>query len=386
MLGKFPCLRTLYDYKQGSRKQMRKLDTHNMTHQHLRLPELESIWPWPRLVSSHLPEINQECLDWAASFGAFDPETQRLVHEKGKLNLLAGMCYARMRKDHVKSGCDLMHLFFMIDEHTDKAGPARARDQVRTILDAFDNPDKVRPPEEWPGGEFTRQFWTRIPKDATESFRKRFRATWVDYVESVARQAEIRSQSCILDLDSYLPLRRHTSGAPSTIALYEMDMDIPDHIREHPIVVELETIAVDLIVIANDLLSYNKEQAVGDDQHSIVTVVMKQYNLGAQEAIDEAGRLSQAKMERFYTLYSQLPRWIEPVDLDVQRLVDGMAQCVSGVMHWSYESQRYFGERGLEVKKTRMVPLLPQIRESETIGPVPVEDIQAAWRQHRGVI
>lgn len=75
--------------------------------------------------------------------------------------------------------------------------------------------------------------------------------TWVDYVESVARQAEFRSESHILDLDSYFTLRRHTSGAPSTIALYEMDMDIPDDIREHIIIRELETIAVDLIVIAN---------------------------------------------------------------------------------------------------------------------------------------
>jgi Delta6-protoilludene synthase len=76
-------------------------------------------------------------------------------------------------------------------------------------------------------------------------------ATWLAYAESVAQQAEDRSKACIHDLETYFPLRRHTSGAPSTIALYEMDMDIPDEIREHPILREMETIAVDLIVIAN---------------------------------------------------------------------------------------------------------------------------------------
>lgn len=75
--------------------------------------------------------------------------------------------------------------------------------------------------------------------------------TWVDYVESVARQAEYRSKSHILDLDSYFTLRRHTSGAPSTIALYEINMDIPDSVRDHATICELETLAVDLIVIAN---------------------------------------------------------------------------------------------------------------------------------------
>lgn len=105
----------------------------------IRLPPLESIWRWPRYVSPHLAEIEEECLQWSASFGAFDPDTQRLIHEYGKLSeflsklppfrhsprsfvpnlaglflrnslltnicsdLLAGMCYARMpkgRKEH----------------------------------------------------------------------------------------------------------------------------------------------------------------------------------------------------------------------------------------------------------------------------------------------
>ena len=53
-----------------------------------RLPHLELFWRWPRLVSPYLSEIERECLEWSASFKAFDPDTQRLVHEKGKLSKL----------------------------------------------------------------------------------------------------------------------------------------------------------------------------------------------------------------------------------------------------------------------------------------------------------
>ena len=123
-----------------------------------------------------------------------------------------------------------------------------------------------------------------------------------------------------------------------------------------------------------DLLSYNKEQAVGDDEHNIVTIIMQQYDLNVQDAINMAGNLSCEKMGRFYMLYQQVPRWVGPVDLEVQRLLDGMAQCVSGVMHWSYESQRYFGTRGLEVKRTRVLHLLPKQRvDGARVGPVPVD-------------
>ena len=53
----------------------------------LRLPPLESVWSWPRYVSPHLADIEKECLEWSASFGAFDPETQRLIHDYGKLSM-----------------------------------------------------------------------------------------------------------------------------------------------------------------------------------------------------------------------------------------------------------------------------------------------------------
>uniref|UniRef100_A0AAU7YP30 Terpene synthase n=1 Tax=Cladorrhinum flexuosum TaxID=711349 RepID=A0AAU7YP30_9PEZI len=359
----------------------------------IKLPHLEDLWKWPRLVNAHLPEIERECLEWSASFGAFDAETQRLVHEKGKLSksstviytvleaheegiltgkrsildLLAAMCYARMPRgtykvspEFVRTGCDLMHLFFMFDEHSDRASPEEVWEQAAIQVDAIYSPSKPRPRGEWVGGEFTRQFFLRIPQSATETFKQRFRDTWVDYVKSVAQQAEHRSHSRILDLESYFPLRRNTSGAPSTIALYEMYMDIPGEIRRHPLILELEELAVDLIVIANDILSYYKEQAVGDDEHNIITVIMNQFGLGRQQAIDKAGELSAAKMDRFEHLYCRVPRWVGPVDLDVQTLVDGMAQCVSGVLHWSYESQRYFGTRGLDVKQTRRLRLLPR--------------------------
>ncbi|KAH7303422.1 isoprenoid synthase domain-containing protein [Stachybotrys elegans] len=328
----------------------------------VRLPILESGWKWPRLVSPFVEELEKECLEWSASFRAFDPEMQCLVHEKGKLK-------------QVRSGCDLMHLFFMFDEYSDKASPEEVADQAQALLAPLENPDNPRPDGEWVGGEISRSFWLRIPRTATETFRRRFWATWRDYVVSVVKQAQYRSKSIVLDLDAFLMVWHHTSGAPSTIALYEMDSDIPDEVRQHPVIVELETLAVDIIVIANDVLSYNKEQAVGDDEHNIVTVLMHKYHLDVQGGIDRAGELSDEKMERFYELYSQVPRYVGPIDLEIQTLVDGMAQCVSGVLHWSYESQRYFGKRGLDIKRTRRVRLLPRTQTADAIGPVPIDDV-----------
>lgn len=50
-----------------------------------------------------------------------------------------------------------MNLFFVIDEYTDVAAEAQAREMARTIMDAIHNPGRPRPEGEWIGGEIARQ-------------------------------------------------------------------------------------------------------------------------------------------------------------------------------------------------------------------------------------
>lgn len=62
-----------------------------------------------------------------------------------------------MRVEQLRCGNDLMNLFFIFDEHSDKSSPSEVEAQVAIIKDALHNPDKPRPEGEWLGGEVTRQ-------------------------------------------------------------------------------------------------------------------------------------------------------------------------------------------------------------------------------------
>ena len=296
----------------------------------------------------------------------------------------------------------MIHLIFTFDDQSDLLSPDDVRQKGDILIDAMLHPDKPRPEGEWVGGEFARQysissrscfvisannrldrFWLRLPS-TTETFRRRILKTWIDYVESVPKEAEDRFKAHILDLESYWTLRRRTSAVAPTMALNELDIAIPDDVRDSAILRQLEAAAVDIIYIANvsavlhhsvfmilanspqqDILSYNKEQAAGQGGHNIITVIMKQFQVDVQQAIDKAGRMICENIEAFNTLYRELPRWVGPLDLEVQRLVDGFARWVSGSLHWSYESHRYFGTRGLEVKEARLVELMPHLNVVE---------------------
>jgi len=50
------------------------------------LPVLEDLWEWQKLINPHLPEVDYECSEWSASFGAFDLETQLRICNYGKLS------------------------------------------------------------------------------------------------------------------------------------------------------------------------------------------------------------------------------------------------------------------------------------------------------------
>ncbi len=59
--------------------------------------------------------------------------------------------------EQLRSACDLMNLFFIFDEHSDRATPDEVWEQGRILMDAFHNHDIPRPKGEWIGGEVARQ-------------------------------------------------------------------------------------------------------------------------------------------------------------------------------------------------------------------------------------
>lgn len=83
---------------------------------------------------------------------------------------------------------------------------------------------------------------------------------------------------------------------------------------------------------------------------------------------DFHGRLER----RFLDVYNSLPRWGGALDMDVQEYVFGLGNWVRANDQWSFESERYFGKRGLEILETRTVMLLPKVRVVE-VGPLAVD-------------
>ena len=92
----------------------------------------------------------------------------------------------------------------------------------------------------------------------------------------------------------------------------------------------------------------------------MICVVMHEQRLDLQSAVDFVGELCKQSIDRFNENSKLLPSWGHKIDKDVAVYVRGLADWIVGSLHWSFESTRYFQNSGLEVKKTRIVTLLPR--------------------------
>lgn len=156
-------------------------------------------------------------------------------------------------------------------------------------------------------------------------------------------------------------MRRENIGARPSCVIMELGLDIPDEAIYH-LNFNASVHTLNCPICWQDIASYNKEQAIGDDRHNIITVVMNQFGLDVQSALNWVAAYHAQIETQFHDGLKWLPSWGPAVDKEVDTYVLGLANWPRCNDCWNFESGRYFGSRGPEVKKTRRVPLLPKVK------------------------
>ncbi|KAI9439678.1 terpenoid synthase [Lactarius indigo] len=330
------------------------------------LPDLFAQWPWPRLLNQNYEETKPESDEWLRGFEALDAKSQRSFDQCNfgapGIALLSSLGYPLLDKDCLRVTCDLMAFFFIYDEYTDKLDEDSARMCADMVTDALRNPHKERPQGESKLGEIARQFWLRAIKVASEAAQRRFLKSFTAYVYAVIDEASDRNAGRVRSITDYLELRRLTAAIRASFFPVELGLDIPDGIMSHPAIDSLLGLAADALILTNDLYSYNIEQAAGHDGHNILTVVMNEKCVDLDGALDWLAEYNRVVLSRFQAQYRMLPSWGPDMDPVVTAFVERLGYWIRGHDCWSFEAERYFGKKGPEIQKHRVVTLLPRSR------------------------
>ncbi|KAF8168816.1 terpenoid synthase [Mycena galopus ATCC 62051] len=321
------------------------------------LPNTMADWPWERRINPHFETVKIESESWFRTFKAFSPKAQ-IAFEKCDFCRLASLAYPALTKERLRTGCDLMMLFFTFDEYTDVLPAPEVRRYADIVTDALKNPGKPRPQGEHVVGEVARQFWALGIQNATPLAQRHFLETFEDYIYSVVDQAIDRDDHRIRGSEEYMILRRRTIGLHPSYPMQELGMDLTDEIWNHLVIAELRCIAVDIVLLDNDICSYRKELAQGDDTHNIVTIIMHEETTDLGGAMDWVAARRKTLASQFLELYQKVPSFgSEDIDGQVREYVEGIANWPRANDSWIFESGRYFGSEGLQVQRDRKVVL-----------------------------
>ncbi|KAH7098410.1 terpenoid synthase [Auriculariales sp. MPI-PUGE-AT-0066] len=352
----------------------------------LYLPRTVDAWPWQRTVNPACDEARRESNEWFYAFHPFSPEALR-AFDKCDLGLLAALAYPTISKEQLRSGCDLMNLFFVVDEYTDLQSGDSVRETIDIVRDALAHPEKPRPEGEILLGQVVKEFWQRAIRNSTPAAQKHFLSAFRDHLASIIVQAGDRDRRYIRTVNEYIHMRRDNIGIRPSFFPGSMNLDIPMMgllslsimlriwsrsttyvFREPSALLAGLVYSIADSFVSQDVASYNKEQASDDADCNIVTILMHQFQTDYTGAVEWVAR-HHAELERaFLSLAQELPVRLRRSGVVVTPYVqDQLSQFVRVLGNWprandawTFESYRYFGSKGAEVQQTRVVKRTPK--------------------------
>lgn len=317
------------------------------------LPDILAAWPWPRQLNRRYAEAKAASDAWITTFGAFSPKVQQ-VFTKCDFSLLASLAYPMASAPQLRAACDMMQLCWVFDEYSDREGEDAIRYMAAAIMKGIRHPDIQ---QNSILGEIARQFGGRAATVLSPTNLERFIQSFQDYTNAIVQRAHDRDHALVRDVDEYFRIRRETIGMRPAFAFLMFDTSVPDDVMNHPTLRRLHTLACDMVILGNDLFSYNKEQANGTDGHNILTIVRVQRGWSLQRALQWLETTHENMVRDFLATKTEVPSFGSTNDAAVRQFIDGIANWVRGNEAWSFESPRYFGEGGLEIQKHRRVEL-----------------------------
>ncbi|KAG9315373.1 isoprenoid synthase domain-containing protein [Chiua virens] len=343
----------------------------------------------PDLVSDcHYPlRLSPDCYNVARASEHWLLRGARLVEPRVtkfmglKAGELTASCYPDADEFHLRVCSDFMNWLFNMDDWLDEFDVTDTWGMRECCIGAFRDPNNFQTDKL--GGLMSKSYVASLSScsvasndgsswDGTGSSAafiqtggpgctKRFIHTMDLFFIAVAKQADDRCQWTYPDLESYITVRRDTSGCKPCFALieYAARIDLPDEVMSHPVIMAMEEATNDLVTWSNDIFSYNVEQSRWDT-HNMIVVLMREQGLDLQGAVDYVGALCKGTVQRFEDNRAMLPSWGEELDKQVAIYVEGLQNWIVGSLHWSFDSERYFGKQGLQVKQNRVIKLLPK--------------------------
>jgi germacradienol/geosmin synthase len=178
------------------------------------------------------------------------------------------------------------------------------------------------------------QVWPGLADGMSVAWQDRFAVNWGRFQAAHAYEISVTARGEVLDLDSYVALRRVSVGIQHSLDAAERSgrFEIPPQACTHSLMRELRLAAVDVIAFMNDIHSLEREENRGD-QHNLVTVLSRKTGLSRVGAISQAVRMVEGRLADLRDLEARMPAMCRELKLPAAR-EDDVRHGVAAIHHW----------------------------------------------------
>lgn len=99
------------------------------------LPDLLAKWPF-KTEPNPRDDIMNDSKEWVETYNAFGPKAQDAFN-RCKFGLFGAYAYPHADGVHYRTCVDLMNIFFVYDEFSDRSNGEEVRQQAKDIMDAM---------------------------------------------------------------------------------------------------------------------------------------------------------------------------------------------------------------------------------------------------------
>nr|WP_184782378.1 germacradienol/geosmin synthase [Nocardia transvalensis] len=327
------------------------------------LPFPEVPIPFAVRLNPRIEAAREEVVRWCRERGMLDPVPgvlpEPLWRERDLRNFDFALCSAGMDPDATQDELNLSSTWLSWGTYADDYYPAvfgRRRDVVGATLqtgrlaDCMPVDGERVPVAANPMEEGLADLWRRTTAPMDAGRTRRFRAAVESMLASMTWEIENFVANRIPDPVDYIEMRRRTFGSELTIEMARLAHHdvIPAEVERSQVVADLTTTAVDVAMLFNDLVSYQKEAGFEGDPHNAVRVMGNFFRCDRDEAAAVVHALLVARLERFRRVAErELPALCDEYDLgpDLRRVLERRAaqlrDWIAGIAHWHLTCRRY---------------------------------------------
>ena len=161
-------------------------------------------------------------------------------------------------------------------------------------------------------------------------------------------EAQNRATRTIPTLTDYWHYRPYGGAVYCYLLWIEpaMQATLPMSVVQHPLVQRLTTLTNDVIWLANDLISFERELAAGD-VHNLVYLLHSTNEMSLNDAMQEVITEHNERVTQFLTVREQLTHVGLMEQTVVQQYVSGLQHWIRANYDWSHTTLRYQEERAV---------------------------------------